>query len=304
MNVAVVTRPPTGNLTTNGVVNDNPYKDIVPGTPAVMNNDYYSSGQQQQQQQQQQQVQTEFDQFLMWKQQQELRHWQHQHLYNNQWSAASPYPPEQYSSQFQQFQLWQQQQQQQAIGATNQTSTTINPINPSSTGTGNSYGQPTYGSNYNHGKQDQLSPSSMTPTTSPNTYDSSHYTSSSSTPSASNPTHVCPNSGASKPCATTAAFSSSPPNSSSGAIGTTTTTTIIDDDNDNNSDHHHSSSSCFNPITSIIGLMGVATTTMNNITTTNKKTSNAVTSMKTAFTNMQDTIPSLGKHQGITRGCC
>jgi phage-related protein len=37
-------------------------------------------------------------------------------------------------------------------------------------------------------------------------------------------------------------------------------------------------------------MMGVATNTMNNITTSHKKTTNAVDSFKTAFASMMDTF--------------
>ncbi|KAG7342436.1 hypothetical protein IV203_007529 [Nitzschia inconspicua] len=216
----------------------------------------------------------EFQQFLMWKQQQEFQHWQQQQQkqklnHESQWAVPlcvpSPivFPDDQYRQflQWQQSQLHQQCNPETTSGSSTPAANQYSLVSgPSATPSLDPYECPIQPTNV-QSQQYQSAPSSTV--VQANTQSNVMSISNVATSDVAN----------------------------ASTMGNTTAT---------NNKTSSASAGCFNPITSLIGLMGVATDTMNNITNYNNQTKGSFDSMKKAFVGMIDTFQSLGQ---IAGGC-
>ncbi|KAG7363618.1 hypothetical protein IV203_026979 [Nitzschia inconspicua] len=213
---------------------------------------------------------TEFQQFLMWKQKHEFQHWQlqHQRLNQNhegQWATPlfAPSPIVFPDDQYRQFLQWQQSQPHQQIYPETSIGSST-PANQSSSVSGSA-------------------PNNFS--IEPTNVQSQQYQ---SAPPINSSTAVQANTESNVTSISNVATSDV---TNSSTTGNTTAT---------NNKTNSASAGCFNPITSLIGLMGVATDTMNNITKYNNQTKGSFDSMKKAFVGMIDTFQSLGQ---IAGGC-
>jgi hypothetical protein len=217
----------------------------------------------------------DFQQFIMWKQQQEYLQWQQQQQQHaqQQWrpptTSISPgFSPN--DQQYQQFLAWQKFQSQQSPPS--------HPATPNAFGSYPQANAPTFASTTvtaASGQHTDPSTSGQTPQQQQQQQQQQQPPSSQAVSTSNTALSTVVNAGEKTNVA------SSTTNNSGGGGGSST-------------------SGCFNPINSLLGLMGVATTTMNNITNTNKKTASSMESMKKAFAGMVDTFQSFGQ---IAGGC-